>query len=1162
MNRIFHKVFSITALVFLANLAALPATDKGSRTLWRFEKNLEGEGVGQCRIHAGNPVFVESADGGWALNPRNTAYVHDAPWLRAGPGFQINCRVRFNEVRNESTWINLAVKGTYGKGEYILRVNQASEGGTFGFFLNTGKWEPRVNSAGPVRAGVWYRVSAGWDGTNAWMEVNGERTQIKRSGEPTVTSDPLVIGPFDGALDDLEIINPAARRSGVACWPFDGTLADATGNGHDASGEGRTFVALPRGGQALQAFPGGVKVAHQEDLTLAPGLCIGCSLLFNEFPKGYAPVLIKDGEYQLRIEKHGEEHLLSFFVFADNRWESRVTNPHNIELGRWIDVMARWDGLRLVLDVNGVREEIDRYGKSGVGTNPLVIGGFNGLIENLSIENPRLPAVTLSAMRCSSVLPRAGRTETISGRVRNFGSAATGCYAELKTPSGVACEGPLRIDFGDMPSGCEREVSWKLRADNSLTANLQFDLGCREGVRFSAGHPLAFFPEAVSGFDYNMDLPATAAAGEEKTNAFYVDAIAGSNTGDGRSPESAWKDFTPINGRTLKAGERLLIRRGSVISQELQVSARGTPDAWVEIGAYGEGPRPVIRRNKDIAERCVLIRNPDYLHIRNLVVCDAAKGLIVYYSEPGHRGLLIEDCIAHHIEGLYRPNAHGIPEWRDRDGPGGDGLRSSAGIGVSGSAGTDIVLRDCEMYQCSWGFFMTGENTVVDRVFCHDNYVRNTCPHPAIVNVRRSRLQRTIFDAAGYHASAGTMGIMLVDTIGFLIRECHFLNQPDSGCHDEGGIDFEARGHDCLVDRCTFRNNAGAAIEVLGLKSPQVRNLEISQSRFFQNNKASKLGPSEIFIWGRSNNREVCCSTGLIRDNGYVVLPGVEFFTNQAPATTEWALDNNRQFNSVAELEQAMPLNNPPVPEAGPELWTNHASVQLAGSVTDDGRTGAPLKIRWEVLEGPGNVAFEDAAAAATRAAFEKAGDYRLRLVADDGSLWRSSHAAVHILPAGTRVTRAWGFEKPLDKEGWSEADLGTRLMKWPDTVSYPVNEPAGGFYVTAMENTQKACLISPDDLKIDTEANGRIVLRLQNHTTSDSMRICFTTADAREWDTSRSKTFKVTANDNQQRLYAVDMNGVTGWTGAIERIRLDFSADGTPVTGTCRLDYIWIGQQ
>ena len=97
-----------------------------------------------------------------------------------------------------------------------------------------------------------------------------------------------------------------------------------------------------------------------------------------------------------------------------------------------------------------------------------------------------------------------------------------------------------------------------------------------------------------------------------------------------------------------------------------------------------------------------------------------------------------------------------------------------------------------------------------------------------------------------------------------IIRNCIFRNQPDSGSHDEGGIDFENRGNGCLIEHCTFENNAGAAIEVLGLKSPQTTNIEVRNSRFIKNNVAKKLGPAEIYVWGQLRDPAVCCSTGVI----------------------------------------------------------------------------------------------------------------------------------------------------------------------------------------------------------------------------------------------------------------------------------------------------------
>ena len=40
---------------------------------------------------------------------------------------------------------------------------------------------------------------------------------------------------------------------------------------------------------------------------------------------------------------------------------------------------------------------------------------------------------------------------------------------------------------------------------------------------------------------------------------------------------------------------------------------------WAEIGAYGEGMRPQIRRNRHINERCGLVQDAAYLAVRDIV---------------------------------------------------------------------------------------------------------------------------------------------------------------------------------------------------------------------------------------------------------------------------------------------------------------------------------------------------------------------------------------------------------------------------------------------------------------------------------------------------------------------------------------------------------------
>lgn len=1072
-----------------------------------------------------------------------TATVSDAAELRLAPGLRIEGWVRF-ESSPAGTFIATKER------EYMLRVDSAGEGGQFSFFVFLHGWEPRVRSTVVPRPGEWYHWVAAWDGDEITLEVNGERAGLPRAGRPTTAGAPLEFGPFDGVLDEVSLTNPAAGESGVAHWPFDDDLRDTTGRGHDLTAPAASFVD-GRVGRAVE-LGRALSVPDHEDLRLAAGLRIDCTVRFDELPTGYGYLAMKDGEYQLRVDSQAEGGRFSFFVNLDG-WEPRVQSTVRAEVGVWYRLSARWDGQALTLEVNGQRSRTLRSGLPRPGDRPLVLGPLAARLDDLRIENPRLPVLRLSALHQDETLLLAGRPERLSGMVENLGSPTEAATATLLAGPGVTCLSPLEIPLGELAAGESKPVEWTVQAAESVSSGVL--------VQLAAGdHRPPPYVRILAFLASDQPDPPRPAGLDNPAATWYIDGLAGDNARAGTSPETAWRDFAPVNGRTLGPGERLLLRRGSVFDQELQLGAAATADRWAELGAYGEGARPILRRNWDIGERCALVRDPDHLLIRGLVFAYAGKGLVVQYTAAGHAGLVIEDCLAHHIEGLYRPNAHGIPEWRDRGGAPGDSLNSSAGIAVIGAAPKDVLIRDCEMFQCSWGYFVQGDNVTVDRVYCHDNHAHNTSPHPALVAVRRSFLINSLFDASGWHASAGTMGIMLVGIEGLVIRNCTFRNQPDSGSHDEGGIDFENSGNGCLIDRCTFEHNAGAAIEVLGLQTPQPRNLEITGSRFIENNLANKLGPAEIFIWGRSTSPDVCCSTGEIWGNGYVTVPGVEFYLNEAPELTAWTLRDNTRYDSREALRRAMPLNDPPAADAGPDRYSDTAAVRLAGRVTDEGA----VTVRWEVLEGPGPVRFDPPDAAETSAELPLPGDYLLRLVADDGELWHSDLVAVHRLPAGSSTAAAWEFNTPLDKEGWSEADLGTVARDWPDqqwpTHSEPVQHVAGGFYLVAVEESAGAHLLSPDEVGLELATAPSLRLRMMNHTPATQMRLSFVTEADPTWSAAKSIAFEVTPNDPAPRVYDLDLSGLGTWTGRLKRLRLEL-ATGEPLTGTVRIDYLWLGR-
>ncbi|HYY11337.1 MAG TPA: right-handed parallel beta-helix repeat-containing protein, partial [Kineosporiaceae bacterium] len=108
-------------------------------------------------------------------------------------------------------------------------------------------------------------------------------------------------------------------------------------------------------------------------------------------------------------------------------------------------------------------------------------------------------------------------------------------------------------------------------------------------------------------------LPAASAlaAGTD----YYVDCSASSNgTGSSGSP---WNSLAGPNAKTFAAGDRLLLKRGTICSGRLTPGGSGSSAAANTIDAYGTGARPVIDggTGNDAAIKLV---NQQYWDIQNV----------------------------------------------------------------------------------------------------------------------------------------------------------------------------------------------------------------------------------------------------------------------------------------------------------------------------------------------------------------------------------------------------------------------------------------------------------------------------------------------------------------------------------------------------------------
>jgi hypothetical protein len=185
--------------------------------------------------------------------------------------------------------------------------------------------------------------------------------------------------------------------------------------------------------------------------------------------------------------------------------------------------------------------------------------------------------------------------------------------------------------------------------------------------------------------------------------------------------------------------------------------------------------------------------------------------------------------------------------------------------------------------------------------------------------------------------------------------------------------------------------------------------------------------------------------------------------------------------------------NRAPIVSAGPAQEIQlPAAANLSGTVADDGLPATPGAVTstWTKVSGPGEVTFTDASSPTTTASFGEAGEYVLRLTADDGELQASGDVTVTVLPVDTPQTVslriAAGADDASEGGGSSgrfvsitgnDLELGTDVTSTATYstlvgLRYQLNIPAGAIIDSAtVRFTVDEVSIDTADLNIQVEA-------------------------------------------------------------------------------------------
>ena len=80
---------------------------------------------------------------------------------------------------------------------------------------------------------------------------------------------------------------------------------------------------------------------------------------------------------------------------------------------------------------------------------------------------------------------------------------------------------------------------------------------------------------------------------------YYISSTSGNDDNDGRSPETAWQHLWMVFLKSISKdpfhpGDNVLLKRGDQWDGQIRLQASGTAQKPITLGAYGQGPKPLI----------------------------------------------------------------------------------------------------------------------------------------------------------------------------------------------------------------------------------------------------------------------------------------------------------------------------------------------------------------------------------------------------------------------------------------------------------------------------------------------------------------------------------------------------------------------------------------
>ncbi len=128
---------------------------------------------------------------------------------------------------------------------------------------------------------------------------------------------------------------------------------------------------------------------------------------------------------------------------------------------------------------------------------------------------------------------------------------------------------------------------------------------------------------------------------------YYVDRSNGRDTNSGTAPDEAWSTLARLRQIRFTAGDYILLKRGEVWRETLNVSASGADGAPITYGAYGSGNPPAIEGDgvsMPPQSGLLGLSNRSYIVIDGLEVRNSSQDGINFYQG---KNIMLRNSIVH-----------------------------------------------------------------------------------------------------------------------------------------------------------------------------------------------------------------------------------------------------------------------------------------------------------------------------------------------------------------------------------------------------------------------------------------------------------------------------------------------------------------------------------